>query len=346
MSSNGVKIKTHFSVLCLGYAKLAADAEQLGWKVRVYPVEVGCRGFAGKSTTRLLKVVGNVRSSPAASHQSTLQWRWTGSLLAPDQEERHYVRPRATADDADEPSGGVAGPSSKHLHRRVPTWWPREAGDLRLHSAEGTVWLTVGFTTPSHLNEEAGGGRASSLTRQGESSAQSDFPLWLGLPCFLVNFSQSLFLRSDLFSSLAIAGYEGLFHLVPTLTRLWGILHFFKDQSLNQRLTWTLQKCHITKSACNIPHYNNSWKEKKLIANCQMYCNSAVNTVIFLFPCAKFQESFIEDLKLCERGFPSPTITAESVLILWRGTKAWDTAKRYFRNSFCLLRTAQLLKKL
>lgn len=60
MSSNDVKIKLHFSVLCLGYAKLATDAEQLGWKVRVYPVEVGCRGFAGKSTTRQLKVVGNV----------------------------------------------------------------------------------------------------------------------------------------------------------------------------------------------------------------------------------------------------------------------------------------------
>lgn len=94
----------------------------------------------------------------------------------------------------------------------------------------------------------------------GESSVQSDFFLWLGLPCSLVNFSQSLFLRCDLFSSQVIAGYEGLFHLVPTLTRLWGILHFSK--SLNQRLTRTQQKCHITKSAYNIPHYNNSRKEK------------------------------------------------------------------------------------
>ncbi|MGH0140139.1 UNVERIFIED_CONTAM: hypothetical protein FKN15_010183 [Acipenser sinensis] len=29
----------------LRYAQLATEAEQRGWRVRVYPVEVGCRGF-------------------------------------------------------------------------------------------------------------------------------------------------------------------------------------------------------------------------------------------------------------------------------------------------------------
>ena len=42
----------------LKYAELAADAEQRGWKAKVCPVEVGCRGFVGKTTTRLLKDLG------------------------------------------------------------------------------------------------------------------------------------------------------------------------------------------------------------------------------------------------------------------------------------------------
>ncbi|KAM3863017.1 neuronal PAS domain-containing protein 4-like [Diretmus argenteus] len=40
------------------YTELAADAEQRGWKAKVCPVEVGCRGFVGKSTIRLLKDLG------------------------------------------------------------------------------------------------------------------------------------------------------------------------------------------------------------------------------------------------------------------------------------------------
>ncbi len=40
------------------YANLAADAEERGWTVKVYPVEVGCRGFVASSTIRLLKEVG------------------------------------------------------------------------------------------------------------------------------------------------------------------------------------------------------------------------------------------------------------------------------------------------
>lgn len=42
----------------LRYANLAADAEARGWNVKVWPVEVGCRGFVARSTTRLLKEVG------------------------------------------------------------------------------------------------------------------------------------------------------------------------------------------------------------------------------------------------------------------------------------------------
>ena len=33
---------------------LAAEAEEWGWKVKVCPVEVGCRGFVAKSTVVLL----------------------------------------------------------------------------------------------------------------------------------------------------------------------------------------------------------------------------------------------------------------------------------------------------
>ncbi|KAJ8369267.1 hypothetical protein SKAU_G00092950 [Synaphobranchus kaupii] len=42
----------------LKYAELAAGAEQHGWKAKVCPVEIGCRGFVGMSTTRLLKDIG------------------------------------------------------------------------------------------------------------------------------------------------------------------------------------------------------------------------------------------------------------------------------------------------
>ena len=42
----------------LRYANLAAEAEGRGWNVKVWPVEVGCRGFVARSTARLLKEVG------------------------------------------------------------------------------------------------------------------------------------------------------------------------------------------------------------------------------------------------------------------------------------------------
>lgn len=42
----------------LKYADLAAEAEQRGWKARVCPVEVGCRGFIARSTLSLLGELG------------------------------------------------------------------------------------------------------------------------------------------------------------------------------------------------------------------------------------------------------------------------------------------------
>ncbi len=42
----------------LRYIELAADAQQRGWKAKVYPVEVGCRGFVASSSIRLLKDLG------------------------------------------------------------------------------------------------------------------------------------------------------------------------------------------------------------------------------------------------------------------------------------------------
>ena len=42
----------------LRYAEFAAEAQQQGWKAKVCPVEVGCRGFVASSTTRLLREMG------------------------------------------------------------------------------------------------------------------------------------------------------------------------------------------------------------------------------------------------------------------------------------------------
>ena len=39
----------------LRYVELGAEAEQRGWKVRICPVEVGCRGFVAKSVVSSLR---------------------------------------------------------------------------------------------------------------------------------------------------------------------------------------------------------------------------------------------------------------------------------------------------
>ncbi|MGH0140562.1 UNVERIFIED_CONTAM: hypothetical protein FKN15_023230 [Acipenser sinensis] len=67
----------------LRYAQLATEAEQRGWRVRVYPVEVGCRGFVAHSTTRFLRDVGfsgqelrrTVKNLSEAAERSS-NWLW------------------------------------------------------------------------------------------------------------------------------------------------------------------------------------------------------------------------------------------------------------------------------
>ena len=39
----------------LRYLVLGAEAEQQGWKVRICPVELGCRGFVAKYVVSLLR---------------------------------------------------------------------------------------------------------------------------------------------------------------------------------------------------------------------------------------------------------------------------------------------------
>jgi hypothetical protein len=40
------------------YSDLAAEYREAGWKATIYPVEVGCQGFQGLSTIRLLRDAG------------------------------------------------------------------------------------------------------------------------------------------------------------------------------------------------------------------------------------------------------------------------------------------------
>ncbi len=43
---------------CAKYADLVEDCREAGWKATLCPVEVGCRGFVGSSTVRLLRNMG------------------------------------------------------------------------------------------------------------------------------------------------------------------------------------------------------------------------------------------------------------------------------------------------
>lgn len=74
-------------------AEIAAEAEQRGWRTQVLPIEVGCRGFAAASTTKLLKAMG-------ARGQAFRRAVKSGTPGTPDV--------------AVEPSGGVVGLSTKH----------------------------------------------------------------------------------------------------------------------------------------------------------------------------------------------------------------------------------------
>ncbi|KAJ8010190.1 hypothetical protein DPEC_G00072420 [Dallia pectoralis] len=67
----------------LRYTDLAADAQQRGWRAKIYPVEVGCRGFVAFSTTKLLKDLGicgqalrqTIRAVSEAAERSC-HWIW------------------------------------------------------------------------------------------------------------------------------------------------------------------------------------------------------------------------------------------------------------------------------
>lgn len=56
----------------LKYAELATDLEQRGWKANVCPVEVGCGGFIGRSSIKILKDLGIQRPSPKTSWPSPM----------------------------------------------------------------------------------------------------------------------------------------------------------------------------------------------------------------------------------------------------------------------------------
>ena len=67
----------------LKYAEIASQAEKCNWQTKVFPVEVGCRGFVAKTTTRLLKRMGvkgqafrqAVKSLSEAAERSS-NWLW------------------------------------------------------------------------------------------------------------------------------------------------------------------------------------------------------------------------------------------------------------------------------
>ena len=68
----------------LRYTELAAEAQQRGWEAKVYPIEVGCRGFVASSTIKLLKDLGvhgqalrqtTLRLLSEAAERSS-QWIW------------------------------------------------------------------------------------------------------------------------------------------------------------------------------------------------------------------------------------------------------------------------------
>jgi len=56
----------------LRYADLAADAQERGWKAKVCPVEVGCRGFVAYFIQASLRD-GSVGEGPQAGSQRTFQ---------------------------------------------------------------------------------------------------------------------------------------------------------------------------------------------------------------------------------------------------------------------------------
>ena len=76
------------------YEDLRAECEDNGWSCVLLPVEVGCRGFVGRSTTKflsLLGVSGRKKKTVIASLQKTAErssrWIWSKAKIRQENDE-------------------------------------------------------------------------------------------------------------------------------------------------------------------------------------------------------------------------------------------------------------------
>ena len=73
------------------YSELAAECREAGWKTTIYPVEVGCRGYVGLSTIRLLRDAGVTRGDLKKAIKELAEVVEGGELLALAEEERQVL---------------------------------------------------------------------------------------------------------------------------------------------------------------------------------------------------------------------------------------------------------------
>lgn len=66
----------------LHYAALAAEVKQRGWNTKVYPVEVGCRGFVASSTIRLWEGLRCHGQALRKTMERSSQWIWLGKYIS------------------------------------------------------------------------------------------------------------------------------------------------------------------------------------------------------------------------------------------------------------------------
>jgi len=53
-----VEKRVHLIELTIPWEELAVECQEAGWRARVYPVEVGCQGFVGRTAVQLLHGAG------------------------------------------------------------------------------------------------------------------------------------------------------------------------------------------------------------------------------------------------------------------------------------------------